>query len=41
MGIYHMTQGIQTGALWQSRQVGWGGQWKGGSGGSGHGCTYS
>ena len=28
-----MTQGTQTGALWQSRRVGWGGRWEGGSGG--------
>ena len=25
MGICCMTQGTQTGALWQSRRVGWGG----------------
>ena len=37
MGICCMTQGTQTGALWQSSRVGWGGRRKGGSGGSGHG----
>jgi len=41
MGIFYMTQGTQTGALWQSRRVGWGGRWEGGSEGSGHGCTYN
>ena len=28
-----MTQGTQIGALQQSRGVGWGGRWEGGSGG--------
>ena len=32
--------GTQTGALWQSRRVGWGGRLEGGSEGSGHVCTY-
>ena len=40
MGIFYMTQGTQTGALWQSRRVEWEGRWKGDSGGWGHGCTY-
>ena len=40
MGICCMTQGTQTGALWQFRRVGWEGRWKGGLGGRGHGCTY-
>ena len=40
MGICCMTQGTQTGALWQSRGVGGGGGWEGGSGGREHGCTY-
>ena len=40
MGICWLTQGTQTGALWQYRRVGWGGRWKGGSGGKGHACTY-
>ena len=39
MGICCMTQGIQTGALWQSRSVGWGGRQERGSGGRGHGST--
>ena len=30
MGICCITQGTQTGALWQSRRVGWGGKCKGG-----------
>ena len=30
-----MTHGTQTGALWQSRRVGWGGRWEGGSGSGG------
>ena len=33
-----MTQGPQSGALWQPRRVGWGGRWEGGSGG--RGCMY-
>ena len=40
MGICGMTQETQTGALWQSRRVRWGGRWEGGLGGKGHGCTY-
>ena len=40
MEICCMTQGAQTEALWQSRKMGWGGGWKGGFGGWGHGCTY-
>ena len=35
-----MTQGIQTGALWQQRGVGWGGKWEGGSKGRGHIYIY-
>ena len=35
-----MTQGTQTGAQWQSRGVGWGGRWEGGSRGRGHMYTY-
>ena len=31
MGICRMTQGTQTGALWQPRKVGWAGRWGGGS----------
>ena len=31
MGIYCMAQETQTGALYQSRGVGWGGRWEGGS----------
>ena len=30
MGICCMTQGTQTGVLWQSRSLGWGGRWEGG-----------
>ena len=40
MGIFCMIQGTQTGALWQSIRVGWGGRWEGGLGGRGHVCTY-
>ena len=32
---FAMTHGTQTGALWQSRRVGWGGRWEGGSGSGG------
>ena len=31
-----MSQQTQTGALYQSRWVGWGGRWEGGSRGSGY-----
>ena len=31
MGIQCMSQGIQTGALYQPRGGGWGGKWEGGS----------
>ena len=31
MGICCMAQGTQTGALYQSRAVGWGRRWEGGS----------
>ena len=40
MGICCVTQGTQTGALWQSGGVGWGGRGEGGSGGREHGGTY-
>ena len=40
MGICCMTQGPQSGALWQSRRGGWEGRWEGGSGGRWHGSTY-
>ena len=35
-----MTEGTQTGALYQPRGVGWGGRWEGVSRGRGHMCTY-
>ena len=35
-----MTQGTQTGALWQPREVGWGGRWEGGSRGIGYIYIY-
>ena len=35
-----MTHGTQTGTLWQSRRVGWGGRWERGSGGREHWCIY-
>ena len=35
-----MTQETQTGALYQSRGVGWGGRWEGGSKGTGYMYTY-
>ena len=35
-----MTQGTQTGALYQARGVGWGGRREGGSRGRGHMYTY-
>ena len=31
MEICCMTQGTQTGVLWQPRRAGWGGRWEGGS----------
>ena len=36
MGICCMAQETQTGALYESRGVGWGGRWKGGSKGRGY-----
>ena len=41
MEICCMTQGAQTEALWQSRKMGWGGRWKGGFGGWGHGVRMA
>ena len=41
MEICCMTQGNQTGALYQSRKVGWGGRWEGGSRGRGYMYTYA
>ena len=35
-----MIQGPQTGALQQSKRVGWRGKWEGGSERRGHGYTY-
>ena len=35
-----MAQETQTGALYQSRGVGWGGRWEGGSKGRGYMYTY-
>ena len=40
MGIFCMAQETQTGALFQPREVGWGGGWEGGSKGRGHMYTY-
>ena len=40
MGICFMSQGTQTGALYQPRGVGWGGRWEGHSRGRGHMDTY-
>ena len=40
MEICCMTQGTQTGALYQPRGVGWRLRSEGVSGGKGHGCTY-
>ena len=40
MGIFRMTQGIQTGALYQPREVGWGEKGEGGSNGRGYMYTY-
>ena len=36
MGICRVAQETQTGALYQSREVGWGGGWEGGSEGRGY-----
>ena len=40
-GSFCMTQGTQTGALYQPREVGWEGRWEGGSKGRGYTYTYS
>ena len=40
MGISCMSQGTQTGALYQTKGVGWGGEWEGGSRGRGYMYTY-
>ena len=40
MGICCMAQETQTGALYQPREVGWGGRWEGGSKGRGYMNTY-
>ena len=40
MGICYITQGTQTGTLWQSSGVRWGERWERGLGGKGHGCIY-
>ena len=40
MGICSMAQETQTGALCQSRGVGWGRRWEGGSKGRGEMYTY-
>ena len=40
MGICHVAQAIQTGALYQPRGVGWGGRQEGGSKRRGHMYTY-
>ena len=40
MGIYCMAQETLTGALYQSRGVGWGGGWEGVSKGRGYMYTY-
>ena len=40
MGLCILSQGTQTGALYQPRGVGWGGRWKGGSRGRGHTYNY-
>ena len=40
MGICCMAQETQTGALYQPREVGWGGRWEGGSKGWGYMYTY-
>ena len=38
--ICYMSQRTQTGALYQSRGLGWGGRWEGVSRGRGHMYTY-
>ena len=38
--ILKLTQGTQTGALYQPRGVGWGGRWEGVSEGWGYTYTY-
>ena len=40
MGICCMAQETQMGALYQSREVGWGRRWEGGSKESGYMYTY-
>ena len=40
MGIYCRAQETQTGALYQPREVGWGGRWEGGSKGRGYMYAY-
>ena len=40
MGICCMSQGTQTGALYQPRVVGWGGRWEGASRGRAYMYTY-
>ena len=40
MGISCMSQGTQTGALYQTKGVGWGGKWEGGSRGRGYMYAY-
>jgi len=40
MGICCMAQETQTGALYQSRGIGWGRRWEGGSTGRGYMYTY-
>ena len=37
---FGMAQETQTGALYQTRGVGWGGRWEGGSKGRGYMYTY-
>ena len=41
MGICHMDQETQIGALYQPRGEEWGGRWEGGSKGRGYMYTYS
>ena len=40
LGICCMAQKTPTGALYQTRGLGWGGKWKGGSKGRGYMYTY-
>ena len=40
MGICHMARETQTVALYQPREVGWGGRWEEGSKGRGYMYTY-